>query len=124
MTRAIPGYSPTMFPDLPSDRRLTNAEQMQLADLERRLTEDDPELIRRFSAGGPVAEPLPRSALALYGAVAAALLVAAVLVGGVGGAAAVAASIALTAVVLLVPRLRARRAARPVGPATRKPAAS
>ncbi|MCO1660663.1 DUF3040 domain-containing protein [Pseudonocardia humida] len=113
-----------MFPDLPSDRRLTNAEQMQLADLERRLTEDDPELIRRFSTGGSTVEPLPKAALAVYAVVACALLLAAAFVGGVGGAAAVAGSIALTALLLLVPRLRALRKPRPVAPPPRKPAAS
>ena len=113
-----------MFPDLPSGRRLTHAEQMQLADLERRLTEDDPELMRRFSTGGPTAEPLPKAALAVYAAVACALLVAAVLIGGVGGAAAVAGSIALTGLVVVVPRLRTLRRHRPVGPPARKPAES
>ncbi|WP_214402714.1 DUF3040 domain-containing protein [Pseudonocardia lacus] len=114
-----------MFPDLPSDRRLTNAERKQLAELERRLTEDDPELIRRFSIGGSTAEPLPKAALAVYAAVACALLLAAAFIGGVAGAAAVAGSIALTGLVLVLPRLRTLRRQRSAGgPPARKPAES
>jgi Flp pilus assembly protein TadB len=113
-----------MFPDLPSDRRLTNAEQLQLAELERRLTEDDPDLNRRFSTGGPTADPVPRTILAIYAVVACALLVMAVIVGGLGGAAAVAASIALTGLVVVVPRLRRRRARPLIAPPLRRPAES
>jgi Flp pilus assembly protein TadB len=109
-----------MFPDLPSDRRLTNAEQLQLADLERRLTEDDPELIRRFRADPAAGEPVPRAILAVLAALACGLLVAAVLVGGAGGGAAVAASLALTGLVVVVPRLRRLRR-RPTPPAATPP---
>jgi hypothetical protein len=122
-----------MFPDLPSDRRLTDAERAQLADLERRLTEDDPGLVRRFR-GGPLtrpferrpratAEPFPRAALAVFAALAAGLVLAAAVVGGVGGGVAVALSLVLTALVMVVRRLPGRpRPARPAAPAFRKPA--
>src|SRR4051794_41341276 len=75
-----------MFPDLPSDRRLTDAERAQLAELERRLTESDPELSHTFRTGR--APRLPRPVLAVYALVAVALLVMAAIVGGFGGAAA------------------------------------
>jgi Flp pilus assembly protein TadB len=110
-----------MFPDLPSDRRLTDAERAQLAELERRLTASDPELSHTFRTGR--APRLPRPVLAVYVVVAAALLVVAAVVGGLGAAAAMAASVALTAVVLVVPRRLPRRPrAEPRPPQARKTA--
>jgi hypothetical protein len=110
-----------MFPDLPSDRRLTDAERAQLAELERRLTESDPELSHTFRTGR--APRLPRPVLAVYALVAVALLVMAAIVGGFGGAAAVGAALVLTAVVLLLPRRLPRRPrAEPKPPQAKKTA--
>ncbi|HZG91843.1 MAG TPA: DUF3040 domain-containing protein [Pseudonocardia sp.] len=90
-----------MFPDLPSGRRLSDAERSQLAELERRLQEDDPTLAQAFGAGATAAaaplEQLSRTALIAFAVVAVVLLVAATVVGGVGGAAAISASLAATA---------------------------
>lgn len=98
-----------MFPDLPSDRGLTAAERLQLAELERLLGEDDPQLVQKFDAGHPSTPPLPRPVVAALVAVAAALVLAAVAVGGPGGGAAVLAAVLLTPVVLLgIRRLRRR----------------
>jgi DUF3040 family protein len=121
-----------MFPDLPSDRRLTDAERAQLAELERRLTADDPGLVRRFR-GGPLtrpferrgratAEPIPRAALAVFAAVAAGLVLAAAVIGGVGGGVAVGMALVLTTLAVVVPRRNRPRPARPAAPAFRKPA--
>jgi Flp pilus assembly protein TadB len=110
-----------MFPDEPSDRRLTDAERTQLAELERRLSESDPELSRTFRTGR--AARLPRPVLAVYALVGAALLLAAAVVGGLGGATAMAVSLVLTVVVLLLPRRLPRRSrAEPKPPQAKKTA--
>ncbi len=113
-----------MFPDLPSGRRLSDAERLQLAELERRLQEDDPTLARAFGSGraGPPApplEPLPQATLVAFAVAAVVLLVAAVIVGGVGGAAAMAASLAGTAGVVTARRLLRNGRGHPVQPADR-----
>jgi hypothetical protein len=110
-----------MFPDLPSDRRLTAAERSQLAELERRLAESDPELSRTFRTGR--AARLPRPAIAVYTLVGAVLLMAATIVGGFGGAAAVGLSLVLTVVVLMLPRrLPSKPRAEPKPPQAKKTA--
>jgi Protein of unknown function (DUF3040) len=86
------GYSREMLADRPHGRRLTAAEQMRLDQLERHLSDDDPELAAALS--GEI-EPrniaaTPRWALVAGAAVAAAVLVLlAAVIGGIGGAAAV-----------------------------------
>ena len=109
-----------MFPDLPSDRGLTAEERLQLAELERLLGQDDPQLVRKFDAGHPSTPPLPRAAVAVLAAVAAGLVIAAVLVGGLGGGVAVLAAVLLTPVVLLglrrLRRLWVSRAPKPHAP--------
>lgn len=111
-----------MFPDQPSDRRLTEAERRQLDELERRLVESDPQLTRTFDLDRPVGAP-PRPVLIGYAVVAAVLMLAAAVVGGAGGAAAVAASLVLTVLVLVAPRrLRRRPRAQPKPPQARKTA--
>lgn len=74
---------------------LTPAEHEQLAELERRITADDPNLAGALGTGRPPRLP-PRTVAALGAAAAALVLVAAVL-GGLGGAASVALSLAGTA---------------------------
>jgi Flp pilus assembly protein TadB len=111
-----------MFPDLPSDRRLTDAERRQLAELERRLTESDPGLTRSFGTGSPGGS-LTRPVLAVYAVAAAAMLLVAAIVGGVGGAAAVAVALVLTVAALVLPkRLRRRPKAEPKPPQAKKTA--
>lgn len=109
-----------MFPDLPSDRGLTAAERLQLAELERLLGEDDPQLVRKFDAGHPSAPPLPRPVIAALVAVGVALVLAALAVGGPGGAAAVLLAVLLTPAVLLGLR-RLRRQWETQTPPPRKP---
>jgi hypothetical protein len=97
-----------MFPDPSSQRRLTETELSQLAELERRLGEEDPELVRAF-ASGPVTR-IPRVAALVYLAVSIALLLSAAVIGGFGGATAVTAALLLTAAVVFVPgHVRRRR---------------
>ena len=106
-----------MFPDLPSDRGLTAEERVQLAELERLLGENDPQLVRKFDAGHPSTPPLPRAVVAVLVAVAVGLVLAALAVGGPGGAAAMLVSVLLTPVVLVgVRRWRRFWASRPGRP--------
>jgi hypothetical protein len=84
-----------MLADRPHGRRLTAAEQMRLDQLERQLSEDDPQLAEVLSSGpGAATGPgrwLSWSRVLLAGAAAAAvfLVLLAALVGGLGGAVAV-----------------------------------
>ena len=95
-------------PDPSSRRRLTETELSQLAELERRLGEEDPELVRAFGSG-PVTR-IPRVAALVYLAVSIAMVLAAAVIGGFGGAVAVTAALLLTPVTIFVPaRVRRRR---------------
>jgi membrane-associated phospholipid phosphatase len=89
--------------------RLTEAEQRQLDELERRLANQFPDLAGNFSGGRPPRLERRRVAI-VFAAVGVALIVLAAVVGGVGGALAVLCSLAATAGVVA---LLHRRAARP-----------
>lgn len=103
-----------MLADQPHGRRLTDAERLVLADLERRLDQDDPRLSTTLRRPHRYRAPAgwARTEVAVVLAVAAALLVVAGAVGGLGGAAAVAVTLVATCGVLWLARRRMRRRSR------------
>jgi hypothetical protein len=111
---AVPLRVPAgMLADRPHGRRLTQAELLLLADLERRLRVDDPRLASVLSGR---AERAPRRPLLVAVAAAAVVLVlvgAAALGGAAGAVAAGLALLGTAGVLLLVRRQDRRRARRP-----------
>ncbi|MCW0215314.1 MAG: DUF3040 domain-containing protein [Pseudonocardia sp.] len=100
--------------------RLTEAEQRQLDELERRLETQFPDLAGDFSGGTRLPRLVLRNVAILLAVAGVALIALAAVIGGVGGAVSVLCSLAATAGVVLLLRRRARRPGPQAGPGAKR----